>query len=627
MPKGVKVQVLSSPPLFFLQFVEISVREYIEKMPRINPPAITKVGTIFGNDYPKLKIPRFQRPYVWEEEQLDAFWEDFVQTKPDSLNFLGVLIFSRGSSGFDVVDGQQRLLTISVFVAALKSVWIEKIEDDSFSRFMASQLYSEDVYADKGSRSISARLELDPSIKNKYEELLKDGGIAGTTRRTDQFKPILEAFSYFRDRLLRLVEDNPNLKSADIERILKEHHRRLFDVDLILISLDEESDAYEMFESFNAKGVELKVADLLKNLILSRLPQDASSLDRAEQKWKFITKVVTSSVDIRSFNLSSYIRYFWVSQHAYLNERDLYRSIKHGTTDYAQFLNNLYRTAQKLETIFGADPRAALERLGKKDFSAEDIRHMTEIMESIKSLKIMRVQSFIVWLIAILNQPEVQLKWLRNSLASIENFAFQYFAIGKKPANRIERLFSELSLELESAPPASEQHVINNRFKIILEERNLIPSKEEFTDDFLKLKKQASNGPFIKYLFSKIERHSHGTRELDINSDEVNIEHLMPENPDHSWGLSSADIKNYVQNLGNLTIIDFRINSSIKNAEMRTKIEGRSTGDNCIKKSQLEINKRLVESLRAKNYLWNEDKIKDRQKELCTTAYSVWPIG
>jgi len=96
----------------------------------------------------------------------------------------------------------------------------------------------------------------------------------------------------------------------------------------------------------------------------------------------------------------------------------------------------------------------------------------------------------------------------------------------------------------------------------------------------------------------------------------VNIEHLLPQKPGKDWGLKIAEIKQYVNKLGNLTIVDKTINSIASNKKMQEKVD-------ILKTSSLPINKRLVEEIIANNYKWDEDFVNKKQEQLAETAWEV----
>jgi len=123
----------------------------------------------------------------------------------------------------------------------------------------------------------------------------------------------------------------------------------------------------------------------------------------------------------------------------------------------------------------------------------------------------------------------------------------------------------------------------------------------------------------LKYLLSRINRFS-TTGELEVDFDVVNIEHVLPQRPEVAWGLTKEDIREYVNLLGNLTLVSEVINSKAGNKTAEAKCEELS-------KSDIGITKDLVRLLESRKYVWDEKAIRERQEELGKTAYEkVWTI-
>jgi len=150
--------------------------------------------------------------------------------------------------------------------------------------------------------------------------------------------------------------------------------------------------------------------------------------------------------------------------------------------------------------------------------------------------------------------------------------------------------------------------------------KEISPNKDFFISQFKEIshKNTEQSRKLIKYILGKIDNSYRLTKEEVIDFDNVNIEHLLPQKPGKDWGLKISEIKQYVNRLGNLTIIDKTINSIAGNKKMQEKVEILTT-------SRLPINRRLIEEIVANNYQWDEDMINKRQEQLAETAWeTVW---
>jgi len=123
----------------------------------------------------------------------------------------------------------------------------------------------------------------------------------------------------------------------------------------------------------------------------------------------------------------------------------------------------------------------------------------------------------------------------------------------------------------------------------------------------------------MKYILAKIDGYHRKTDEHRIDFNNVNIEHILPQNPNKEWKLEKNDIKTYVNKLGNLTLISKRINSKVQNDSIEKKLPDLET-------SELPITQILVKELQ-KNNKWGQKEIINRQKELAELAYDyVWKV-
>ena len=136
-----------------------------------------------------------------------------------------------------------------------------------------------------------------------------------------------------------------------------------------------------------------------------------------------------------------------------------------------------------------------------------------------------------------------------------------------------------------------------------------------FLEKFMDI--EYKNYPLVIYMLSKIDKAKGNTEETSINFTKVNIEHILPQDPSE-WDLTKQDIRDYVNKLGNLTLIAKKINGTMGNKRLNQKIK-------IFKESKLNINKDLLKRFKLLNYAWGEHEIEDRQKELAAYAYDrVW---
>ena len=192
----------------------------------------------------------------------------------------------------------------------------------------------------------------------------------------------------------------------------------LLDTNLVLVILDDEDDAYEVFEGFNARGVDLSISDLFKNLFLQKIKGTEEEKARALEEWDNIIQIVTE-LRIPKFTINTFIRYYWIRNHSFIGERQLYKKIKKETKNYRELLSDMHQIAEALRVLFNGSPYEIRDFLGHPEAKAE---YAKSISDSLRALRVMNIQSYMVWLMSIAakrNKEFISLKMFARSLGQI----------------------------------------------------------------------------------------------------------------------------------------------------------------------------------------------------------------
>lgn len=206
----------------------------------------------------------------------------------------------------------------------------------------------------------------------------------------------------------------------------------------------------------------------------------------------------------------------------------------------------------------------------------------------------------------------------------IEKFTFNYSAICKQPANKVEKLYSTYARKIEKIVKTQTPKKIPGKIQSIFAElekdlKNERPQYEMFKDRFMEVSYGSSQRgrDLVKYTLYEINSIGQ-TGEHRIDFDNVNIEHVLPQKPSKKWNLTLKEIKSYVNLLGNLTLVSKKFNSQVGNKMIQEKISS-------YEDSEIEMTKALVGLLKDKMYEWDKDKILDRHKNFAEIAYNqVW---
>src|SRR5690606_26724855 len=217
-------------------------------------------------------IPRYQREYTWNKAQWESLFDDVQENDPGY--FLGSIICINQTTDtlavqrLEVVDGQQRLTTLSLLFAALyQSLKLHEKDLDDDQRVELINLKRKLVLK-KGDDQLRVIPQIQNNNQNDYRAVLSDVGVISPfdTPAYAGNRKIFRAFRYFQGRIEEMV-DSENDRLASIMAFLD----KVSQACLVKIEVASHADAYTLFESLNNRGMPLTAIDLIKNKLLSRL--------------------------------------------------------------------------------------------------------------------------------------------------------------------------------------------------------------------------------------------------------------------------------------------------------------------------------------------------------------------
>lgn len=242
-------------------------------------------------------IPKYQREYIWARENWQVLFDDIVEGNGEG-NFIGSILCVKneqsstaGAGELEVVDGQQRLATISLLLCAIYASAKDRSADD-FG--IADEIMGtiRTRLAHEGSEAWT-RVVLSQQHENlaDYEALLADLEVrpVGEEAKGKKVRRIYKAYGYFRDRLKEY-----NL--GELKRMLL----WVDDILVVMIEVSSHADAFMLFEGLNDRGVPLAAGDLIKNKMLSELEAKGINIDEAFKGWNmFLNNVINHTIQER----------------------------------------------------------------------------------------------------------------------------------------------------------------------------------------------------------------------------------------------------------------------------------------------------------------------------------------
>lgn len=596
------------------------------------------IGDVYIEPKYIFKIPRFQRQYTWEEKHIEEFWETLLSSDPV---FLGTIIFNTKNKNseektIEIIDGQQRYLTIQILGSVIKNTLLEigKEQKDTKCKTLANGIHQrilgrrdiddEDTFYDYLIPGDSIKLFFKENIQNNnaspITELLK----VKKNSEEERVKKAYLKFKTFVDKEIK--EKNHEDKKEFLKDLIANKLSKHF---FVQIEIDDEDLAYEIFETVNAKGVDLSVADLIKNQIFKNIiGADDKYIDSAKERWAELTESL-SDADI---SLKEFLSYYWSSRYGYVADKNLYRSIrskfKNDSKKWDDFLNELNKNAEYLKIIVNGSSEDIIAHFGNNN----------EGLKAYNSLRILRNIKAKTWMILYLclfrnlnskegNQPNVPLV-LSNRWEIIEKFTFLYFQILGLPGNWYFKLIWDFSKKIEEAVVNKKQKAdyINLFSKsLFFEFAAKLPSLPNFNEGFDNIiyKDDIKSRIVIRYILSEIEKYIGGKDDEGYNESLTSIDHILPQDP-KEWKLNKKEIKPYVNKLGNLTLIGRIINGNMGNKKLEEKILiAKNSKFNQVIELLGKIDKKEWD-FEAISKDKNFEAIEMRQREFSIRGFEIW---
>lgn len=581
--------------------------------------SVKQISTILRSEGKHYSIPRYQRGYAWTRSQVGTLWNDLIEEEWPGM-FIGTLLLNHGEYDEDrieVIDGQQRLLTITILFSVIRDN-LENLGDSRTAQQIHSNYIADSPYAgEQKIPKIIPGLKLQQYFLETIQTYPNTIAVDHLEPNNDDQKRIKNAHKYLKTCVNKLMRDQPN----DVDRITKlvQLTLKLEKLTVVAIDVEDEEDAYSVFESVNAKGASLTLADILKNMIFRKLRPDSGDEDIAQIQWDKIIK----NLEGTSFSMSKFIRYHWLSKHDFLTESKLYEAIKqeleiNKSQTWEELLDNLVSDSRRLKNLINAEEEDFLQYNSPR-----------RVSQSLFGMSQMGVSQVYVILLSINRNVGLKKKW-QSDFAFLENFCFNYHTISKLQAVRVERKYSHYARKIENlnhqeiSPKGRTQELDKILREMQIELSTLKDEfviKENFIIRFcaeLQYSTSKKKKDLLRYVLVKINDYfNEGTGELMINSRMTNLEHILPQKPEQ-WGFESGEIEEYVNNIGNITILSKKLNSIASNKPLNKKLS-------ILSESELAITLDLVNFIEMNNFEWNEELINKRSKHLAEISFEkIW---
>lgn len=548
------------------------------------------IGDSLTHNY--LFVPKYQRTYAWVEKNISELYQDITSAlnSNEPEYFLGSLVVSQkiGDKG-EVVDGQQRLATISIFIAAIRDYLIENGDPNRAQDIERDFLFTRDLY----SQESTAKLTL-----NSYDNDYYLNAILSKPNDNERtYKPIRD--SHFKLQSAQKIAKEHIHSIAKTERtpidaLLKLIHYISKNAKIIYVRVPDHANAFIIFETLNDRGLDLSIADLLKNYLFGKAE---NRIDEAQTNWNNMLGTLESigKDDV----LLTYLRHFWSSYYSTTREKYLYDEIKKKITSKIaaiDFSIKLENSSQKYAALFNP----------KHEFWKSFTPTTIHFLENLLQLRLEQYRPLLLAICENFEPIEVQ-----KSLEFLVASSVRFLIVGGLSSGSIEKAYSEVAIAIRN-------HKIKSSVEIASNMKKHIPDDSLFQQAFSTAR--VSQNYLARYYLVELENYQRGKNQSELipnlNLDEVNLEHILPENPGLHWGNIQTDqLKNNYKRIGNMTLLSSKLNSEIGNLGFAKKKEAYSN-------SIFELNKKL-----SMHENWTIEEITKRQAEFSVDAIQIWKIN
>lgn len=561
-------------------------------MARINllDTRTTSFGDLVGNG--KIyRVPLFQRDYAWKLENWEDLWQDILvlYRDPDAVHYMGAIVLQNSRTSdkeFKVIDGQQRLATLSIGAIAI----VERIhqlalndrepEDNQERQEILKRTYLSD--RDPRSLRYSSKLILNENNDDFYQSNLINLRPPRNIRALSKSNQLLwQAFTYFSNCIqdLDAVKNSGEALAQFLTEIIAQ--RLLF----IQINVEDELNAYTVFETLNARGIELSATDLLKNYLFS-LFQGPDDLQAAQRQWRRIIRTVQME------KFPEFLRYYLSLQYTRVRRERLFKLVREEVKTASQAFDLLDQLEEYSHLFIAlSNPN--------DEFWYDTSEHIPYIRE----LKLFRSKQAYPTLFA------AHKKFSRDNfnrlLKLISVVAFRYTIVSRLNPNELEKIYNTIAIEIN-------QNKISTPRQVFHQLQTIYVNNEKFLQDFLilALSTKGQKKQLVRYILGKLESDAAG---VEVDTSRFSIEHILPESPGEIWRntFSETQIENMVYRLGNLTPLESSLNRQIGNTNFEEKklVYQRS-------KYVLTQDIEMAE--------WTPDTIASRQQRLARRAVHIW---
>lgn len=542
----------------------------------------------------RLHVPPYQREYSWKTEHVEQLYEDLRGAKLDDRDyFLGTIVTIRrgGLAPLELVDGQQRITTVAILIAAIRNYLIQRGGAEYIVEAIQTELLT---IIDRAAGERVPKLRLNIDDNEFFRQLMAEGvNLASLKPSRDSHDKLLDAMVQANATVQTLANSFPELERA--ERFNSWLEFLELKANVVLLETTNGAQAFKMFETLNDRGLKTSQADLVKSYLFA---QSGERIQEAQSKWSSMKDTLEELNDEEA--TMNFLWHVMIATRQFTKADGVYETAQEsirGQSNAVAFLSDLERLARVYVSTYRTDaehwadyPTGA--RRGLRTINKFDIKPMRPLVLALATnFRPQEATRAFTFLMALSVRLIISSSTRSGSIQ--EAFAAAALGVTRKEITNLDTLKTALG--------------------------RVVVSDAEFRESFVLAR--SSKPDLARYYLRSLEAaHANESEPWYTENDDeasITLEHVMPKSSVKGalWnGFTEEEARRYLKRFGNLCLMTRTLNSDIDNTSFETKKLTYSL-------APYEITRQVSDYEK-----WSPESIENRQAILAELALKAWPI-
>jgi hypothetical protein len=550
------------------------------------------IGAVLAHN--RLAVPVNQREYAWEEEHVKALFQDFAGAIASNFSyFLGTIVLTGKKDLPEVSDGQQRLATTTVLLAAIRDYFYERGDSKRAESIETDYLRTTDLETEK----IVPKLRLNIDDKDFFANYIltrPDAPERKVEATRDSHKRIADAARMAREHVASVVK--PHSETAKVQNLIGWVKFIKDEAQVIVLRVPDHLNAFVMFETLNDRGLKASQADLLKNYLLSQAGDERVA--DAQQKWAKMLAVLES---IGEGDITvTYLKHLLTWRRGHTKEREVYSAVRETVGSEQQAMDFLDLLAEC------ANDYAALLNPSHTKWNAygNDTKRHLKIIST--TLKVEQIRP-LMFAVARNFKNIVEAK---KAFRLFVCWSVRFLIVGGR-GGFLDTNYARVAHEVGKGSITTAKQLADAMIDVV-------PTDGVFEAAFAEAR--VEKGYLARYYLRALEMKVKDDPQPELipneEEEEINLEHVLPERPEKNWPqIEFAIAEAYYNRIGNMVLMKAKKNSAIGNEPFSEKRKVFRTSGYMLTQDV------------GKTTQWRTKEIEARQKKLAKVAIETWPLS